>query len=393
MSFTHHEHTAISVLMIAPQFRPIMGGYERAAERLSAALAMLGVGVTVITERRQPTWPKREQIDGADVRRLPCIYRPHMHMFSSLLAFGWFLLWQGRRFDVWHVHQYGLHAVLALVLGKILGRPVALKLTSSAEQSIAKVIDQLPLSRQVSTLLRRVDACVAMSRETREEAQAFGIPADRIHVLGNGVDIRVFRPATQAHRQAERAALGVVATGLVVYVGRLSPEKNPDGLLSAWQAALPQLPVGWKLVLVGDGPMLDALAKRIKADGLDKSVLLMGKRDDVECWMRAADIFVLSSHREGLSNTTLEAMASGLPVVSTRVSGSIENLDETGAGLVVDVCRMDQLAEALIRLAQNTALRERMGQAGRAVVEGKYSIERVAETHLELYRRLLVVPA
>jgi len=123
--------------------------------------------------------------------------------------------------------------------------------------------------------------------------------------------------------------------------------------------------------------------------GLSPSVRLIGHRLDVERWLRVADLFVLTSHHEGLSNATLEAMASGLPVVCTRVSGSAELLGETGAGLIAEVGRMDQVADAVARLACDPSLREQMGEIGRQVVEKYYSIDHVTEAHLRLYRRLL----
>jgi glycosyltransferase involved in cell wall biosynthesis len=367
----------LRLLMICPQFYPLVGGYERAAERLCGALAAIGIDVTVVAERRDSAWPSLELVNGFVIRRLPCIYKRRLHMLTSLLGISWFLLWQGRRFDVWHVHQYGLHAFLALTAGKILGRPVVLKLTNSGVLGINEVISQLPFSRQVAGMLRSVDACVAISRETRDEALEFGIQPDRIHVLGNGVDVQTFHPVALADRLNARARFG------------LDPQKNPDGLLFAWKIALSRMPEGWMLALVGDGPLQKVLARRIEEEGLSGSVRLMGAREDVERWMNAADIFVLSSHHEGLANTMLEAMASGLPVVCTRVSGGVENLEETGAGLVVNVGGMDALAAALVRLSQDAPLRARMGNAGRSVVEDKYSIDHVAQTHLGLYRRLL----
>ena len=128
----------IRVLMISPQFRPLVGGYERAAERLSAALAAAGLRVVVIAERRDRAWPAVECIDGYEVRRLSCSYRRHLHTITSLLSFAGFLLRHGREFDVWHVHQYGFHAALAVALGKVLRRPVVLKLTSSGAMGIEK---------------------------------------------------------------------------------------------------------------------------------------------------------------------------------------------------------------------------------------------------------------
>lgn len=379
----------LCILMISPQFRPIVGGYERAAERLSAELVRLGHEVTVISERRDRSWPAREQQDGVMVRRLRCIYRPHFHQVTSLAAFALFLFTQGWRFNVWHIHQYGSHAVLAVVLGKLLHRPVVLKLTSSKDQGIQQVSVDMPLAGPARAWLQEIDAVVATTRETRAEAQAFGIQDDRVYVVGNGVDTQIFHPRSDNERLGIRRQLRVDADGIVVFVGRLSKEKNPDGLLRAWQMALPNLPAGWKLVLVGDGPMRGELEALVDEERIRDTVLFTGMQTNVEYWLGAADVYVLASHREGLSNTLLEAMASGLPVVSTRVSGVRETVEEVGAGLVVDVGQKDQLANALIQLANDSSLRSQMGCAGRTVILKTYSINHVAVLHERLYEKLL----
>jgi glycosyltransferase involved in cell wall biosynthesis len=279
--------------------------------------------------------------------------------------------------------------VLVIALGKLLRRPVVLKLTSSGPQGIQQAASALPMTRIAAPLLRKVDAVVATTRETRAEAVAFGIPVSRVHVLGNGVNAHAFRPHPDEERARLRSEIGIDASGMMAFVGRLSSEKNPDGLLRCWKLAFPRLPTGWKLVLVGEGPMRDRLGSCVDTEGLSASVVFAGFQTNVEAWMAAADIFVLASHNEGLSIAMLEAMASGLPIVSTRVSGSIETLEETGAGLVVDVGQMDQLADALVRLAADPTLRKQMGLAGRAVIVKRYSIESVSARHERLYRGLL----
>jgi glycosyltransferase involved in cell wall biosynthesis len=379
--------------MIAPQFRPLIGGYERAAERLCVALAERGFRVTVIAERRVRSWPVREIVQGYEVRRLPCLYRRRLHVVSSLLVFGIYMLLHGRRFQVLHVHQYGPHAALAVVLGKLLRRPVVLKLTSSAATGIEKALGKGIRGRLLSFLHRWVSACLAVSEETRTEAIQFGIPPERVHLIPNGVDPRSFRPASPKERADVRRALGLECQRLVLCVGRLSPEKNPLGLLEAWAAVDEAVREGSLLALVGDGPLRATLTDSVAAKGLSESVQIVGERNDVACWMRAADLYVLASYTEGLSNTLLEAMASGLPVVSTRVSGSIETVEGAGAGLLVDVGRVDRLSEAMARMLTDTALRERMGQAGRALIEAKYSTDVVAQACLRLYRSLMPVPA
>jgi glycosyltransferase involved in cell wall biosynthesis len=379
--------------MIAPQFRPLIGGYERAAERLCAALAERGFQVTVIAERRVRSWPVREIVQGYEVRRLPCLYRRQLHIVSSLLVFGIYMLLHGRRFQVWHVHQYGPHAALAVALGKLLRRPVVLKLTSSAIMGIEQTLGKGIWGGLLGFLHCRVSACLAVSEETRTEAVQFGIPPERVHLIPNGVDRRSFRPASPKERADARRALGLECQRLVLYVGRLAPEKNPLGLLEAWAAVDGAIRTGSMLALVGDGPLRAMLADYVVARGLSESVQIVGEQNDVACWMRAADLYVLASHNEGLSNTLLEAMASGLPVVSTRVSGSIETVEEAGAGLLVDVGRVDRLSEAMARMLADTPLRERMGQAGRVLIEAKYSIDVVAQACLRLYRSLMMAPA
>jgi glycosyltransferase involved in cell wall biosynthesis len=377
------------ILMVSPQFRPLVGGYERAAERLSAELVCLGHEVTVIAERRDGSWPAREQADGVLVRRLWCLYRPHLHHVTSLAAFALFLFMQGRRFHVWHIHQHGVHAVLAVMLGKVLHRPVVLTLSSSKEHGIHQASAAMTLAGLARSWLRKVDAVAALSQEMRAEAQAFGIQADRIYVMGNGVDTTIFHPRSNEERLNLRRQLGVDADGMVVFVGRLSKEKNPDGLLRAWQLALPNFTAGWKLVLVGDGPMRGELEAFVDERRLRDTVFFTGLQANVESWLGAADVYVLASHIEGLSNAMLEAMAIGLPVVSTRVSGVRETVEEAGAGLVVDVGQKEQLADALIRLANDSALRSQMGRAGRAVILKTYSINHVAVLHERLYDKLL----
>jgi glycosyltransferase involved in cell wall biosynthesis len=310
-------------------------------------------------------------------------------MLTSLTAFACFLLTQGCKFHVWHVHQYGLLAVAAVLFGKMLRRPVVLKLTSTGVQGLGKVASELPFPYFAKHILLKADAVVALTRGTRAEAIAFGLPPGRVHVLGNGVDLNRHRLASENERLSLRSKLGLEASGVLLFVGRIAAEKNPGGLLEAWKAALPNLPEGWKLVMVGEGPLRADMEAMADSTEFKESVFFAGQQGNAEEWMRAADIFALPSHNEGLSNTMIEAMASGLPVVSTRVSGSEELLGQSGAGWVVDVGRMDKLAAALVGLAGAPALRSRMGQLGRAVIEDRYSTDCVAAMHEELYQSLV----
>lgn len=384
------EGRLLRILMMAPQYRPIVGGYERAAERLSAALAGRGHQVTVVTDRRDPAWPRREVHEGVAIRRLWCIFRPRVHMPTSLGSLALFLLRHGRGYDVWHVHQYGLHAAVMIGLGLVLKRPVVLKLTSSGEQGIARAMDGHPLASLVTLFLKRASAVVALTRETAGEALAVGIPPSRVHQLGNGVDVAVYRPRGELERAALKAELGVEIPKAFICVGRLAPDKNLNGLLQAWQHASAELPVGWGLVIVGEGEMRECIEAKIDSTGSGNPIMAVGSQQQVEKWLGASDIYISASNREGLSNTLLEAMATGLPSAVTRVSGVTDLVAGTNAGIVVDVGDMDAMAAAIVALASDADLQLRMGQAARLKIESSYSIDAVADGHERLYWRLVL---
>ncbi len=378
----------MQILMISPQFHPLVGGYERAAMRLSGALAAQGSKVTVITEHRDKRWPRKETIDGFHVRRLWCLYRPRIHIVTSLCSMCLFLMLHGRQYQVWHVHQYGLHAVFSIIMGKLFNRPVVMKLTSSGDQGLTQTTSTLPLPKLCLAVLSRVDAVVAMTRETRQEAVEFGLPVSRINMIGNGIDTDRFHPVDTKQQSALRKKHNIQARGLVIWIGRLSQEKNSDGLLKAWRLALPRLLDGWRLVVVGDGPMYSTLQEFITEGGTSGSVQFVGKQNNVEEWLAMADIYVMTSHNEGLSNTMLEAMATGLPVVTTRVSGTIENIEEPCAGIVVPCGDMAAIANSLVSLATNTGLREQQGRNGHYVIEKRFSLSHITARFLVLYQRL-----
>jgi glycosyltransferase involved in cell wall biosynthesis len=377
-----------SVLMLSPQFRPVVGGYERAAERLSRTLAAGSWRVALITERRHRAWPPRERGEGFDILRLPCVHRRHLHLLTSLASWAAFLLRHGREFDLWHVHQYGAHAGLAVALGRLLNRPVVLNLTSTGTMGIARVTGRGIMGWILPALHRRVDACIAVSDETRAEAVGFGIPPARVHLAPFGVDGAEFRAASPEERIQARRALGLDCERLVLYVGRLAPEKNPAGLLEAWAAIDATARRGTLLALVGGGPEASRVRELAEAPALAGHVHLAGERSDVAAWYRAADVYVLPSSREALSNSMLEAMASGLPVIATRVSGSSVLREEPASGVVVDIGDTRQLAAAMRSLLGDAAVRTGLGENARRKFEQSFRLELHARAIGAIYQML-----
>lgn len=375
----------LRVLMVSPQFRPMVGGYERAAERLSQALAARGHRVTVVAERRDPEWLAREESGGISVRRLRVVTRSGLHILTGVFALVGYLLVHGRSYDVYHVHQYGWAAAVSVVFGRLYRRPVVLKLTATGEGGIASVLRRARFGSLLRRLHRGVDACLASSERVAADAAGFGIAPDRIHRIPNGIDTESLRPLPGAQRASLRRELGVETTTVVLYVGRLSAVKNPLGLVDAWQKL--GSPADATLVFAGDGPEREELAAR--ASRCADSVRLLGFVSNPLVWYQAADVFVLPSIREGLSNSLLEALACALPVVSTPVSGSEDIFAAADVGVLVPRSDAAALADGLQRLLSDPDHRRHCGAEARRVALERFSIDRVTREVESLYRQLL----
>jgi glycosyltransferase involved in cell wall biosynthesis len=171
----------------------------------------------------------------------------------------------------------------------------------------------------------------------------------------------------------------------IVGVGRLAQQKNFATLV----AAVARLPRGTAtLQIFGEGPLRAALEQQIAALGLAGTVELAGEVPDVRPYLEAADVFALTSLWEGLPLSVLEAMAVSLPVVASRVDGVPEAVVDGETGLLTTPGAIDEVAAVLGRLAEDEALRRRLGAAGRSRVERDFSLAGWRASHLQLYRRL-----
>lgn len=255
-----------------------------------------------------------------------------------------------------------------------------------------------------------VQQYVALSRQIESYLRdAVGVPAARIRHLCNGVDMRRFATSeatavaadAAAARRAPLAAAPFACDDAFVVgtVGRLQAVKDQALLLNAAARALAQQPQArarLRLVIVGDGPLRAQLQQSIDALGLREVAWLAGEQADVPAWLRAFDLFALPSRSEGISNTILEAMACGLPVVATRVGGNAELVDAPATGTLVPAGDERALADALLAALSDPAQARAQGAAGRRRVEQRFSLEAMVSAYESMYEQLLArqgVPA
>ena len=233
---------------------------------------------------------------------------------------------------------------------------------------------------------RAASVVMTVSEELREfHATQAWVSAAKIRVIPNGVDTQKFKP-NPAARSAIRRELGIAQDATVITtVGRVIALKNQEAVIRAMR----ELPGdGSKLValIIGDGPERARLENLVACEGLGGKVLMLGAREDINDLLGASDVFCLPSHLEGMSNTVLEAMAVGLPVVATRVGANPELVDDNQTGLLVPVRDDRALTAALMRLATNPEMRIRMGSAARGRVLLNFSLELMMKRYLQLYR-------
>jgi glycosyltransferase involved in cell wall biosynthesis len=295
---------------------------------------------------------------------------------------------RGRRFDLMLVDS-GRNALLLSAFARRLVRARAVLSWVHFTGKWGKAAQFNGTERR---LLRRLDAVVAVAEtQKRHLVEREGLDARNVVVIHNGVDVERYAPRPE-RREAARAALGVapgeVAAGIVA---SLTPEKGHRVLIdAAARAAGAGVPL--RLLIAGDGPERGAIEQAIAASGAGDRVTLLGLRRDLDRDLYPAlDVALLASlpARETLPISLMEAMASGLPVIATRV-GSIADLVEDGrTGLLVPPDDPAALAAALAALARDPARRAAMGAAGRARVVERFSLPRMVEDYARLFTTLL----
>jgi sugar transferase (PEP-CTERM/EpsH1 system associated) len=200
----------------------------------------------------------------------------------------------------------------------------------------------------------------------------------------NGVDTQIFRPNEGGH--GIRIELGIPPQAFVVgIVGRLDPIKNHLVAFQAFAKLLEVAPDA-RLLVVGDGPERERLERLA-----GKQVLFLGNRLDVPAVLQALNIFVLPSLNEGISNTILEAMAAGLPVIATRVGGNSELVEEHVTGVLIAPNDAAAIAAELIRYATSEELVHLHGNQGRMRVTQLFTIHKMIEGYEQVYRRIASV--
>ena len=286
-----------------------------------------------------------------------------------------------RLFDPHVLQTFLFHANFS---GRLAGRWAGVPLIVSGARVAERRFRWPMILDNLTARLADHTICVSqgVARWTHERAHW---PRSRLSVIPNGVDVSAFESALPA----DRNALGVPDDALVVlFVGRLDPQKGLHDLLEAFAGLRKEIPRA-HLLMVGQGPLQGVLQSQSANLQLQDCIHFTDWRADVANLMKAADIFALPSHWEGMPNVLLEAMAAGLPVVATRVEGSEEAVIHGETGLLVSPGDPTMLKSALIELAKADQLRVKLSETARKRVREFFTIETMIARYERRYLELL----
>jgi glycosyltransferase involved in cell wall biosynthesis len=383
------------VLVVVGAYYPELSG---GALQMRQLIRVLGARVEchVLTTSAVGIQQRPGIVDGVPVHRVSVdVLRPGS-LARAAVALAVMFVKLAPGIDIVQFTGFSRKSVLLMTLAGALGKRRVIRLTSVGDDDPPAIRAR---GRLTFAAYRRADVFVGINPRQQELCLTSGIQANRFALIPNGVDTARFRPVeTEDERASLRRELGLPSgIPLTLFVGFFSREKQPHVLFDAWRR-LPRAQAGG-LVFVGAtrGRYLEidaTLAERVRAEsrsaGVADRVVFVERTDEIEKYYRAVDAFTMPSSREGLPNALLEAMATGLPCVASRLPGVTDWIVDDGrSGLLVPPGDVEALAAALTRLRTDAAQTKALGHAARTAVCERHGLERMAVAYLALYESLL----
>ena len=378
----------MKTLIINHEYPPVGGGAGNATKHMAECLVPLGLDVEVVTASFSDL-PRIETHLGVTVHRVPAMRSRELE--SSAIEIGSFtasaLFYASRlvardRPDIVHTF-FGLPSgALGYALKSTTGLPYIISFRGRDVHG-GKGLDSDGITGAFRTLSRPVwrfaDRLIANSDGLRNIARRI-TPELSIDVIPNGVDANRFTPANP-NRNTPLTFL---------FVGRLEPYKGLDTLLLAVARLKTLIRTPFVLKIVGDGSLRDEIRKQVSELGIAENIEIQGRiaPEHMPSVYQTADVFILPSIVEGMSNGILEAMASGLPVIGTEIPGSEELIANGVNGLLVPPVSIESLAQAMARTAEDSDFRFQAGLEARSSITPR-TWESIARRYLSVYEQVL----
>jgi glycosyltransferase involved in cell wall biosynthesis len=395
------------ICILTETYYPQIGGGESQAQSLALGLIDNGYSVTIVTRRTNAKLNKYERYRNTPINRIPPIGEEHYKKWGLLFTGFLALLKLASEYDVILVSGFRILGVPAVLASKFLGKRCILKADNNGEmsgeyfrgglQKIRLRPQSIPFKLYLSIrnkIFSRANGFVAISNDIAVELKNNRINKEKlIYRIPNSVNSDIFCPADPMEKNNLRLRLNLPAgEPLITYTGRLVSYKGLPLLLKVWVDIVQKYPQA-RLLLVGGGSLdiynceID-LKNFIENNRLQDSVILVGEVINVHEYLKASDIFVFPTQKEAFGISLIEAMACGLPVITTPVGGLKDIVQDGINGLVVEAGNSNQLFDALDKLISKRELRSQFAEASRQTIMDRYSTDIVTRQYIEVFNHV-----
>lgn len=373
------------------RYNPIWGGAENQAMSLLVPLTRVNPNHFVVTRRFSNQHPAREVMDTYTVFRVFSAGGDRIgHLLFAVSAL--LLLWERRRsFDILHVHGSVGMGLIGLLIARLLGKKMVIKL--SEDKKIVR-IDQTWFGPYLLLFLRGIDKIVCISGKIHENVVDIGVSPTKVASIPNGVDTHKFFPVkdkTECRRTLDLPCDAFIT----VFTGRLVRRKGLDILLRSWVQVVHRVPRCLLLVVGSDAHQRDGISgaarQFVEENSLNSQVCFLGAQENVAAYLKCSDLFIFPARDEGegLPNALLEAMACGLPVIASDIRANRGIIEDKKNGLLYPTEEFEALTAAILMLNHDASMRQALGENAHRTIREKYTIETVAAEYGKLYQELL----
>jgi glycosyltransferase involved in cell wall biosynthesis len=299
--------------------------------------------------------------------------------------------------DLIHIHHPFVLSSVAIMYSKQLGIPKILTIHTQYDQyayyiaPLPQKLTQEVIKKIVSNLADKTDCITTPSESMKALIKNYGIK-NRIEVISNAIKLSTFREKNELEclKISKRYNLKEDEK-IILFVGRVATEKSIDKIIKALAIIKKHGVSKTKLLIVGNGPAKDELTHLVQALGVEEEVIFCGEvnYEEIRYYYKIADVFTMASTSESFGIVTIEALASGLPVLAVKASGAMDILTDGFDGLLTDD-NIEHFAKALEKIIRDPELRERLSK-GALKTSAKYSINMISERMLNLYREIIAI--
>ena len=399
------EVSPLRVCFLLESFFPVMGGTETQARILAEDLLANGIRVLIVTRRSDRSFKPREDLGGIKIFRVPPAGKGHLTKWGLLFCCLPRLIRSVNEYDVIFVPSFRVLGIAAVLVSQVFRKGCVLRAANNGEMSgqfFEKGLkdfhlkpSQFPIGMLISIrnkILTHGQSFISTSSDIMEEFINNGVKKEKIHRIPNGVDTKKFCHVSEKEKNLLREKL-LIQRGVNVFIftGRLISCKGLPLLLKVWKDILTEYS-NVILIIVGSGGSdmyncEDEIKEYVKSNGLNERVNFTGGVTNVHEYLKASDVFVFPSEKEAFSNSLIEAMACGLPVISTSTGGAKDIIVHKENGYMVEPGDFNQLREAISILINDRGLQVKLGMGASRTIQEKYSRQVIANRCINLFNQ------